>query len=168
VLEDAAVVAELEQLRRSGVAIGLTVSGTSQAETIERALELGIFDTVQATWNLHERAAEDALARAHEAGLVVLVKEALANGRLSPRGSSEELEQAAAEVGATSDALALAAVMAQPWADIVLIGAATPNTLASNLAALDITWDDALESRLAALAEPSGDYWRTRSALRWN
>jgi aryl-alcohol dehydrogenase-like predicted oxidoreductase len=168
VLEDVAVIEELDQLRRSGVAIGLTVSGTSQAETVERALELGIFDTVQATWNLHERAAEDALAQAHEAGLVVLVKEALANGRLSPRGSNDELEQAAAGAGVTSDAVALAAVLAQPWADTVLIGAATADTLASNLAALDITWDAELESRLGGLAEPSGDYWRTRSAMRWN
>ena len=37
---------------------GVSVSGTSQAETIDRAVSLGIFSAVQATWNLHERAAE--------------------------------------------------------------------------------------------------------------
>ena len=34
-----------------------------QAETIDLALASGLFTAVQATWNLHERAAGDALAR---------------------------------------------------------------------------------------------------------
>ena len=51
-------------------------------------MEVGGFDEVQATWNLHERSAGDALARAHAAGLEVYVKEALANGRLTARGGA--------------------------------------------------------------------------------
>jgi aryl-alcohol dehydrogenase-like predicted oxidoreductase len=43
----------------------------------------GTFDTVQATWNLLERSAGPVLAEAHAAGLGVIVKEALANGRLT-------------------------------------------------------------------------------------
>ena len=43
---------ELRRLREEGVAIGVSVTGPEQAETIRRALEVGIFDTVQATWNL--------------------------------------------------------------------------------------------------------------------
>jgi aryl-alcohol dehydrogenase-like predicted oxidoreductase len=168
VLEDGAVLAALAELRGEGVRIGLSVSGTSQAQTIERALEVGGFDAVQATWNLHERAAEPALAAAHEAGLTVIVKEALANGRLTPRGGNALLEAAASESGAGSDAVALAAALARPWADIVLIGAASRETLASNVAALDVDWTPELESRLTGLAEPSEQYWQSRSRLRWN
>jgi aryl-alcohol dehydrogenase-like predicted oxidoreductase len=62
VLENAPVLERLAELRAEGLGIGVTVSGTSQAETIARAVELGLFDAVQATWNLHERAAEQALA----------------------------------------------------------------------------------------------------------
>ena len=87
VLENAAVLEELARLRASGVRVGLSVSGTSQRETVERALELGGFDAVQATWNLHERSVEPALAAAAEAGLTVYVKEALANGRLAGRSA---------------------------------------------------------------------------------
>ena len=58
VLEDAAVREELAALRAGGIRIGLTVTGAGQAATIERALAVGGFDAVQATWNLHERAAE--------------------------------------------------------------------------------------------------------------
>ena len=88
VLEDDAVLDALRELRASGVALGVTGSGPSQPEIVDRARELGCFDTVQATWNLHERSAGPALARAHAAGLQVIVKEALANGRLTPRGGT--------------------------------------------------------------------------------
>ena len=39
-----------------------------------------LFDCVQATWNVMEQSAGPALLEAHEAGLEVIVKEALANG----------------------------------------------------------------------------------------
>jgi aryl-alcohol dehydrogenase-like predicted oxidoreductase len=168
VLDDSAVLDALAALRGQGVAIGLTVSGTSQAETIEQALGLDLFDAVQATWNLHERAAATALAAAHETGLTVIVKEALANGRLTRRAHNPELAAVARLAGASEDALALAAALAEPWADIVLIGAASVETLASNLRARDVQWTSELDAATAGLAEPSDAYWRKRSELRWN
>jgi aryl-alcohol dehydrogenase-like predicted oxidoreductase len=168
VLDDPAVRAELDAIRAQGVLVGVSVTGTGQPATIERAIEVGGFDAVQATWNLHERSAEQALARAHDAGLRVYVKEALANGRLTARGGSDALAAAARERGTTEDALALAAALARPWADIVLSGAATVAQLESNLAARSLGWDDELEQRLAGLAEPPKAYWEKRAALPWN
>jgi len=167
VLEDDAVLGELADLRRNGVAVGLTTSGTGQAATIERALEVGGFDCVQATFNLLERAAGPALRRAHEAGLGVIVKEAVANGRLTSRGAIAPLERAAQRLGTTADALALAAVLAQPWVDVVLSGAASVEQVESNLAAAELEWTPALDHELAGIAEPSDEYWSTRSALSW-
>jgi aryl-alcohol dehydrogenase-like predicted oxidoreductase len=168
VLDDRAVRTELDELRARGIRVGLSVTGTEQADTIERALETGGFDTVQATWNLHERAAEKSLARAHEAGLLVLIKEAVANGRLSPRGAPAELAAVAQERHTSADALALAAALARPWADVVLSGATTVAQLHSNLSALELAWDGELEQRLAGLAEEPETYWATRSELPWN
>jgi aryl-alcohol dehydrogenase-like predicted oxidoreductase len=168
VLDDAEVRAELAALREHGVRIGLTVTGSGQAATIERALETGGFDAVQATWNLHERAAAGALARAHAAGMYVVVKEALANGRLTARGADPALTRAARDAGRTEDALALSAALAQPWADLVLSGAATVAQLRSNLAAREVAWDDELERRLAGLVEEPAAYWAARSELPWN
>jgi aryl-alcohol dehydrogenase-like predicted oxidoreductase len=169
VLDDPAVRDELARLRDEGVFIGLTATGAHQAETIERALEVGGFDTVQATWNLHDRSAGPALAAASQAGLGVIVKEALANGRLTARGDGTgPLEAAARERGTTPDALALAAVLAQRWVDVVLSGAATVPTVRSNLAALEVRWDAELDERLAELAEPADEYWERRSELPWN
>ena len=168
VLDDAAVRRELEALRGEGIRIGLTVTGAEQAATIERALDVGGFDTVQATWNLHERSAEDALARAHAAGLRVLVKEALANGRLAARGAPAALSAAARARGTSEDKVALVAALARPWADVVLSGAATVPQLRSNLHAdVEVAWDDELEHELGGLAEEPAAYWDTRAELPW-
>jgi aryl-alcohol dehydrogenase-like predicted oxidoreductase len=163
VLNDREVLEELAQLRASGVLIGLTTSGADQAATIERALAVGGFDSVQATWNLLERSAGPALAAAHAAGCGVLVKEALANGRLTERGDVPELVEAARRAGATPDAVALAAVLAQPWVDVVLSGAATVEQLESNLAALEVE-----PEQLDGLVEDPETYWEKRGALPWN
>jgi aryl-alcohol dehydrogenase-like predicted oxidoreductase len=167
VLDDPGVLEELGRLRQSGVAVGLTVTGPDQSETIELALERGGFNAVQATYNLLERSAGPALEDAHAGGMRVMVKEAVANGRLTPRGGCAPLEAAAQRLGATSDALAIGAVLSRPWVDIVLSGAATPEQLRSNLAALELRWSAELDEELAGLAEPGERYWSTRSGLSW-
>jgi aryl-alcohol dehydrogenase-like predicted oxidoreductase len=168
VLEDTAVLEELRRLRGEGVAIGISVTGPDQAGTIRRALDVGAFDTVQATWNLLEPSAGPALEEAHAAGLGLIVKEALANGRLTARGGDSALAQVAAERSTTPEAIALAAALVHPWADVVLSGATTVEQLRGNLAALEVDYDEELNSRLATLAEEPTRYWRTRAALPWN
>ncbi len=163
VLDDSELIAELRTLRGSGVAVGFTATGPRQSDTIDRALELELFDTVQATWNLHERSAGPALERAHRAGLQVIIKEALANGRLAEHAAPPELREAARGLGVGPDALAIAAVVAQPWSDVVLSGAVNPAMLSSNLRALEL--DTVPE--LPELAEPAERYWSTRSSLPW-
>jgi aryl-alcohol dehydrogenase-like predicted oxidoreductase len=168
VLEDSEVLQELRALRAGGLSIGLTVTGPRQAETIERALELGMFDTVQATWNLLDRSAGSALAAAHGAGVGVIVKEALANGRLTARAPVPLLADVARAAGVTPDVVALAVVLRQGWADVVLSGAATVPDLESNLTALDVELDSEQLQRLDALAEDPSAYWEERGALPWN
>lgn len=174
VLEDRALLRALAAWRGStGIALGMSVSGERQRETIFRALELELFDSVQATWNLLDPSAGPALQAAHDAGLKVLIKEAVANGRLTERGSGEAVEELAAVArrqgrGATVDAIALAAVLAQPWVDIVLSGASTVEMLDSNLAALELTLEPPVLERLADFAVTPEDYWQQRSALPWN
>ncbi len=168
VLDDRAVLDELARLRAGGLEIGFTVTGPRQRETIERALEVGAFDAVQATYNLLDPSAGPSLAAAHDAGLGVIVKEAVANGRLTARGGVPVLETVARDCAATPDAVALAAVLAEPWVDIVLSGASTAEMLKSNLAARELRVGSEPLARLRALAEPRERYWETRSALPWN
>lgn len=175
VLDDAVLLKELARLRSAGLCIGLTLSGPQQSETLWRALQIVVdgerlFDTVQATWNLLERSAGPALQAAHDAGMGVIVKEGLANGRLTARNAAPRrlLEQVAARLHTTLDALALAAVLAQPWVDVVLSGAATIPHLHANLDARNVPWDDEAADRLVPLAEPAAAYWETRRRLPWN
>lgn len=177
VLDDDRLLDALAGLRATGTAVGLTLSGAGQAGTLERALGIErdgvrLFMTVQATWNLLEPSPGDMLAAAHDAGLGVIVKEGVANGRLTPRTTDarirEVMRPVAANAGVTIDAVALAAVLAQPWADVVLSGAATVDHLHANIAALavDLTPDD--RAALSALAEGPADYWTRRSDLAWS
>jgi len=176
VLEDQAVLAELTRLHDEGLVIGLSSSGPAQAATIRRALELTTagpapFACVQATWNLLEPSAGPALAEAGSAGWGVIIKEAVANGRLTPHGHGKETE-ALARIAANHDvgvdAVALAAVLANPWADVVLSGAVTPAQLQSNIAATQLQLDPAELGELTTLAEPPTQYWRERATLPWD
>jgi aryl-alcohol dehydrogenase-like predicted oxidoreductase len=175
VLADGAVLDELARLRDRGIRIGVTVSGPAQAEVIRRALAIDrggapLFETFQATWNVLERSAESALVEAHDAGRGVIVKEPLANGRLGPRGdagAAGSLAEAARDVGSTVDALALAAAVSQPWADVVLMGAVSVEQLGSNLGALGVEQDGELLAALASLREAPAEYWRRRAGLTW-
>lgn len=165
--------ARLYALASDGVSVGLTTSGPHQAETIRAALRVTeggkpLFRTVQATYNVLETSAGAALAEAHAAGLTVIVKEGMANGRLAAPDAPEPLRRLAAETGAGQDAVALAAVLHQPWAGIVLSGAATVAQLASNLAAARLRLDARQLTALAGLAEPPEVYWRHRSSLPWH
>jgi aryl-alcohol dehydrogenase-like predicted oxidoreductase len=165
VLDDRDVLDELAGLRESGVSIGLSTSGTEQSATIERAIEVGGFDSVQSTFNLLERSAGRALAASHAAGMGVIIKEALANGRLTARGDVPALSEAALEAGVTPDALALAFVLEQPWVDVGLSGATTVGELQSNLAAPAVQVDTAA---LNGVIEDPDTYWQKRSELPWN
>ena len=185
VLDNDEVLGELARLRDDGLVIGLSLSGPNQGDVLRQALDIDVggaplFRSVQATWNLLAQEAGPALAEAHAHGMGVIVKEALANGRLTDRNSAPEfaegrrlLRQAAGEAGIAIDTLALAAVLAQPWAGVVLSGAARVEHLASNVAAVAVAaeraaWLAGWLPRLCALAEPAEQYWQRRAGLAWN
>lgn len=173
VLEDGRVLARLADLAAAGVRVGLSTSGPAQAETLRRALAVRVdgvnpLSVVQATWNLLEPSAGEVLAEAHAAGWAVVVKEGVANGRLTSRGTvPPALAEVCADLNAAPDAVALAAVLAQPWADVVLSGATTGEQLRSNLAALTVNLTPDHLGALRGLTQPAADYWRERSALAW-
>jgi aryl-alcohol dehydrogenase-like predicted oxidoreductase len=181
-LEDAALIDAIARLRDRGIRAGLTVSGAGQGVAIRRSLDVRrdgerVFDSVQATWNLLERGAESALKDAHDAGMKVVVKESLANGRLTQgnRDETDVLYPAVARIrelaesrGTTVETLALAAALARPWANIVLSGAATVDQIGSTVTALGFAYDDELNEQLRSVAVASDEYWRARSSFRWN
>jgi aryl-alcohol dehydrogenase-like predicted oxidoreductase len=183
VLSNNAVLDRLAELRDSGLRIGLSVSGAAQADIIRTAIECErggnqVFSAVQATWNLMETSAGAALQEANDQGWTVIVKEGVANGRLTSRNQDpsfdpkkQKLQPIADSFGVSIDAVALAAILKQPWMTIVLSGAATSDHLLSNLNAVSVAnqlENCDVQKLFGALTESPEGYWSSRSKLSWN
>ncbi|MGU3432507.1 aldo/keto reductase [Actinomycetes bacterium M1A6_2h] len=163
-LGDAALLDDLRAIAESGTRVGISTSGPRQADVVDAALDIGVFSLVQSTWNSLEPSVGPALARAKDAGWFVVVKEAMANGRLVVEQS--RLADIADSAGVGRDAVALSTALAQPWVDVVLSGAATVAQLEQNVAALTLDRHPIVPTDVD-LAEKPEHYWDKRSRLEW-
>ena len=173
VLTDRPLQERLAALVAEGVSVGVSTSGPRQADAVRAALGISVagvplFTSVQATYNLLEPSVGPALAEARAAGRTVIVKEALANGRLAHETDHPLLTRLAAQAECSPAALALAAVLHEEWAGLVLSGAVTTAQLADNLSAAHVRLDGETREQLATLAEPAEAYWRDRGSLPWS
>ena len=173
VLRDERVLGAMTALTDSGLLIGVSTSGPAQSATIREVLHLVDsgrvpFSFVQSTWNILEPSATAALRDAAAAGLGVIVKEALANGRLVKGSDVPRLVADLAskyEVG--PDAVCLAAALASDFRPVVLLGPVTVGQLSENVRAtsFELTTDELVE--LTGLRQDATAYWAARSALPW-
>ncbi|ARP69349.1 aldo/keto reductase [Streptomyces pluripotens] len=172
-LTDKELHARLAEAAAGGLTVGFSTSGPAQADAIRAALAVTVggeplFRTVQSTYNILETSAAPALAEAHDAGLTVILKEGMANGRLAAPHAPEVLRAVAEETSLGCDAVALAWILRQPWAGVALSGAVTITQLTSNLHAPAVDLGDDQLARLAALAEDPRAYWEKRGQLPWH
>ena len=181
-LDDNALIDAIAGLKEQGIRAGLTVSGAGQDMAIRKSLEVRrdgerVFDSVQATWNLFERGAESALSDAHSAGMKVVIKEALANGRLTHKNRDDDallaphlsqIRKIAEDRGTTIEMLALSAALSRPWATFVLSGAATVAQIESTVAANARDYNAELDDQLRNFSVSPQDYWRARATFSWN
>jgi aryl-alcohol dehydrogenase-like predicted oxidoreductase len=165
------LIAALAELGADRTRVGFSTSGPAQADAVRRGLALEVsgrpvFTSVQSTWNPLEQSVAPALAEAHDAGALVLVKEPVANGTLvvSPPAQVSEL---AARHNTGADAVVLAAALAQPWADVVLLGSASVVQLMDNLAATRVRFGPGELDTLLTVRQSPERYWANRSALPW-
>jgi aryl-alcohol dehydrogenase-like predicted oxidoreductase len=164
-LADRALLQRIGEIRDTGVRVGISTSGPHQAEVIDRARDEhgGLFSVVQSTWNLFEPSAAPALARAHEAGWTVVLKEVLANGWLSDVHAPAAVRDTARAASLTVDEYAFAVARRREWADIVLSGAATDDQLRRGVERSA----PAGALRMPSFAVDPESYWARRSALAW-
>lgn len=180
VLENPAVLKQLVAQKEKKILAGLSLSGAKQADTLRKALEikvdgLPLFESVQATWNVLEQSMTVALKEAAAEGRGIILKEVLANGRLTERNreiTSEAkfklLQKQAARMKTSVDVFALAAALHIHPQAMILSGAVTAGQLLSNLEAFHLPWDQEAEGTLPLLNESPDIYWKKRQELSWN
>jgi aryl-alcohol dehydrogenase-like predicted oxidoreductase len=151
------------------------VSSPEQDKVIRRAMEIEVegiklFDSVQCTYNVLEQRPGPVLCEAHAAGVDIIIKEGLANGRAL---RCPVLVEYATKLSCTADALALGCILAQPFQPRVLSGAVTSSQLESNLRAEEVAKTlrkdpDLLAEIMSKTILNSEEYWSDRSKLAWN
>jgi len=88
ILSDSKAHKALSECRKeNGWAIGLSVSGPDQDKVLREAMAIkvdgqSLFDSVQCTFNVFEQKPGTALREAADAGMDIIIKEGMANGRV--------------------------------------------------------------------------------------
>jgi aryl-alcohol dehydrogenase-like predicted oxidoreductase len=180
VLFDEKVLAELHKIKKqTGIKIGITTSGAEQVKTIEKALEIKIegeflFDTYQVTYNMLDQSLATILGKLKTLKKVIIVKEALANGRVFSnenyphyKNLYASLEKLAAKYSVGVDAVALRFVIDAINPDIVLSGASTCEQLEQNIKANDFVLTTDEVTSLASFKAFPEAYWAERKKLAW-
>jgi aryl-alcohol dehydrogenase-like predicted oxidoreductase len=176
VLEAGDVIEVLQEARQAGKTRYIGYSGDNEAALW--AINSGIFDTLQTSFNLTEQRARTRLfSQAREKGIGIIVKRPIANGAWgvdsSPSGYADEyfrraqIMQAMGELdGAPADRirLALGFTLAHDEVDTAIVGTHNPAHMAANLAMVNEGVDLPREviDELHARFESCDDDWRQR------
>ncbi|MFS4417918.1 aldo/keto reductase [Maribacter sp. 2307ULW6-5] len=180
VLENEQVLNSLYALKMEHkLQMGVTTSGANQTEIVKKALDVAVngtqlFDAFQVTYNVLEQGLEGVCQALKHQHKKVLVKEALANGRIFSNadyphygGCYRMLESLAKKYDVGTDAIALQ-FCAQTLPDsMVLSGASNVAHLEANLKAEGITLSEEEVEKLKTCKVASADYWEERKRLNW-
>ena len=181
VLNNTEVLKRLHQLKLAyGLKIGLTSSGTEQVNIIETANDItfdgvDLFDSYQLTFNAFEQSCYSVVKYLQASDKTIIVKEALANGRVFRSSNFPEYqsfydytEQLSKKYEVGVDAIALRFVMDKLNPTVVLSGASNSQQLKENLKALEFQLTSNEIETLKAFSVSPNDYWQERNNLHWN
>ena len=181
VLESDPILDRLFDLKETyGLQIGLSTTGNNQKVVLERAKDIqrggaDLFSAFQVTFNVLDQSTAEVCNALANQGKKVIVKEALANGRLFPSndyGHYQEIYQyllkLGEEYGVGVDAIALRFCMQLLSPSVVLSGADKLAHLDANLKALDFSLSQDQLDRLKTFQIKPEAYWDERSRLTWS
>lgn len=180
VLTDKSVHERLFEIKQtSNALIGITSSGSEQVKTIEKALLIKVnredlFDAFQITYNVFDQSLLDIIDELKTKGKTVIIKEALANGRVFPnvgypkyRQVYSYLEALAVKYEVGIDAVAIRFVIDSINPTKVLSGASTCEQLIENLKANTFKLTSKEVESLKKLSVSPQSYWAERKELEW-
>lgn len=180
VLQNTEVLKRLYKLKKThNVAIGLTTTGANQLEVMRLAMDVeveneALFDSFQVTYNVFDQSLAELVGADFDK--TIIVKEALANGRVFPnvqrypqyRAHYNLLSELSKKYNVGADAIALRFCMDSIKSDTVLSGASSQKQLSENLKAYDFVLTEDEISRIKMLKVDPKGYWAERKALEWN
>ncbi|WP_179005586.1 aldo/keto reductase [Winogradskyella forsetii] len=181
VLSNNAVLRRLHEIKQKHhIKIGISSSGTEQVSIIQKALKISfdgeeLFDSYQVTFNVLEHSTFEILKALLAKGKTIIIKEALANGRVFRNEKFNDylqaytyLELLSAKYNVGIDAIAIRFIMQYLEPTLVLSGASDLQQLKQNLKALDFELNDNEILKLKSLSVSPEHYWQERSDLKWN
>ncbi|MDP5082463.1 MAG: aldo/keto reductase [Winogradskyella sp.] len=181
VLNNKDVLSGLHELKQKHqLKIGISSSGTAQEKIIEEAQKVvfddgELFDSYQVTFNIFEQSCLEILRQLLDNGKTVIIKEALANGRVFKNNDFAEyketysyLEKLSKKYNVGSDAIAIRFVIDVLDPTLVLSGGANILQIKENLKALDFELELDEIAKLKSFAVSPSFYWKERSNLEWN
>ncbi len=181
VLTDTAIHEKLHQIKKeTNIKIGITTTGDSQTQVIQTAMDIlvkgeSLFDTFQVTYNVLDQSLNSIIDKLKTLNKVVIVKEALANGRLFRNVNYPQynalydlLESLSKKHKVGVDAIALRYVMDGLSPDVVLSGASTKLQLEQNLKANTFILSQEEINLLSQFKVEPEIYWQERKKLLWH
>lgn len=181
VLSNSDVLYRLYELKQKHqLKIGISSSGTEQVKIIEEAQKVnfdgkGLFDSYQVTFNIFEQSCFNILKQLVTEDKIIIIKEALANGRVFRNTKFPDyntaytfLETLSKKYAVGIDAIALRFVMDALEPTLVLSGGANMIQIKENLKALYFQLEANDIEMLKSFAVPTHNYWQERSNLVWN
>jgi len=181
VLDNTDVLSRLYELKKQHqLQIGISTSGIQQIKIIEEAQKINfededLFDSYQVTFNIFEQSCYPILKELLVKGKTIIIKEALANGRvfrnhkfLEYQPTYTYLEHLSNKYSVGIDAIALRFIIDYLEPTLILSGASTTNQLKENLKALSFNLDKKEVYKLKSFAVSPNNYWQELSNLKWN
>lgn len=181
VLENEAVLERLFQLKEeNNIKVGLTTTGSNQVEVLQKGLDVHfkgsqLFEVFQCTYNVLDQSIYELGRQVISDGKQLVIKEALANGRLFPNTNYPKyntlylkLEALAKKYQVGVDAINLKFCSAKLKSAMVLSGANKLEYLKQNLKAKDFELTAQEEVVLSQFRIDPRLYWDERKRLTWN
>ena len=181
VLDNLPVLEKLNELRMTyGLKIGITTTGNNQVDVLKKALDVEVesqqlFDVYQVTYNILDQSLAEVSEELHRQGKRIVVKEALANGRLfrnlnylnyRPLYDALETLGKKYEVGVDAIALAFCSATLNPFK--VLSGASEKKQLTENIKSVNVQFETKDIELLKSFRVDPFEYWCERKQLNWN
>jgi len=181
VLENKEILQRLLELKDAhDLKIGITTTGANQVEVLKRALDIeiegrNIFDTFQVTYNVFDQSLKSIASEFLDQKRRLIIKEALANGRVFPNEKFGQYKEAYHQMSRLSekydvgiDAIALRFCIDSIPVYKVLSGATIKEHLDSNLKSNTFELEESDINLLKSMAITPDEYWTERKQLTWN